>query len=564
MANILPGAGWSGATSQPAAIGTGDFADKPAVAQWTDVQGRDITTPYKVGVIACHARGVDRVEFAVAGGTWVSVTAVAANTDSEIHDYNVTIDPSDFGGNGPQEVRAVVYPVAGVPYVLQGAADIRGRNGYWPNVIPSPPTDEERWVSPSGNDSTGDGTEELPFLTILKAAQDIATAGGGVADGGTIYLAEGDYAIADTTVATTSRYLTITTAVGATRAATRITSYTNDGLNTNRLCLRNLTIRTYMSDNGGAGHYLWQDACHSLGDGQHSLTGPSTALGWLPNSFPWASCAYTDCIISDARFGPMMSTFIKGTLITRIGDDVFRFPVCVLNTTIDTVHPGGTGWHPDMVEITGAGWTHQRLVFCNVLFKDCNAQGVFVKGTSAVVTFKDSVFINTVIHKTDDVWVSQYDTNTQTDNVGHIHCSWVNFTQLVKESTIAGLYYDMCQFAAYTQTSPGVVDTDWFDRCHFTSGTQYGTNSSTGDPLWEDLAGRDFAPGTGSPLLARGAPAWPYDLYGQARSLTDSACGAIETSSAGVLGGGGGAGGSPEPEPDPVVTVNRLFAHFGP
>jgi hypothetical protein len=254
-----------------------------------------------------------------------------------------------------------------------------------------------------------------------------------------------------------------------------------------------------------------------------------------------------------------MSTFIKNTLITRIGEDVARYPRCWINVTVDDVHPGSTGWHSDFVEITG-GYSLQQLVMYNVLVTDCNAQGIFTKASPGqLTTFKDSAFINVVLHKVDGFWLSQYDTDSLTDNVLQLHCSWANFTQLVKEDTIVGLYYDMCQFAAYDDVSPGVVDTDWFDRCHFNTGTEYGTNSSTGDPLWEDAAGHDFAPATGSPLLARGTAAFPYDLYGQLRPAS-AAVGAIEVSSADPLGGGAS---EPEPPDPPADPPTRVFAYLG-
>jgi hypothetical protein len=112
-------------------------------------------------------------------------------------------------------------------------------NGTLPSIA--------RYVSPTGSDTAGDGSEQNPFATIMKAARAIQNASAtATADGGTIYLLAGDYLYGTydyrLETKTTFRWLTITPAPGVAKEHVRLVGRgSSDGLRTSLVHLKNLT-----------------------------------------------------------------------------------------------------------------------------------------------------------------------------------------------------------------------------------------------------------------------------------------------------------------------------------
>lgn len=126
---ITQGAGWGGATAQPANQGNpGDFgyAD-PAVAYWDQPQYITATGDVRIGVWADHANAVARVDIACEGGAWVSISSPTTNPDAPGNNvpatYNAILRASGFTDKALNDCRAIVWPTTGKPLVLQGAWD---------------------------------------------------------------------------------------------------------------------------------------------------------------------------------------------------------------------------------------------------------------------------------------------------------------------------------------------------------------------------------------------------------------------------------------------------------
>src|SRR6185369_3722318 len=95
-----------------------------------------------------------------------------------------------------------------------------------------------RYVSPTGSDTTGDGTAGKPFATLGQAGFDIQQKSSThTSDGGTIYLAAGNYTYG--TVAwynsftNPKAWLTITAAPGVKASDVKIVAGSASGLDTN-------------------------------------------------------------------------------------------------------------------------------------------------------------------------------------------------------------------------------------------------------------------------------------------------------------------------------------------
>lgn len=230
---LTPGSGFSGATSQPAQVGTGAYATEPAIARWNVVPWQTVAGTLKIGVVAYHLNGIDRVEFNADDGSVVTVSSASLNSDSGTTEYWTTLDAANFS-DGVHEIRATVYPTVGVPVVLQGnigdAYTISNNDGICSLVLNTNhgatlPT-HAVYVSSAGHDDTGDGSSGNPLATIVAAAVKIQDTYGSC-DGGIIYCNEATHEIGSpqwwqTTPVTTNRWLTIKPWPGASKANVKI------------------------------------------------------------------------------------------------------------------------------------------------------------------------------------------------------------------------------------------------------------------------------------------------------------------------------------------------------
>src|SRR5262249_44082665 len=153
-----------------------------------------------VGVVAFHIAGIEKVSFSLDGGTWLDVRSMTLNPQTGVWEYSATIDTSDFTTDRPIELRAIAYPNAAAP---QAAGTGAYPGGGDPRVLDSlflymdagaAQVPNVAYCSPSGSDTTGNGTQANPFASPWRAAKSIETAAGGNADGGIVYMGAGSYA----------------------------------------------------------------------------------------------------------------------------------------------------------------------------------------------------------------------------------------------------------------------------------------------------------------------------------------------------------------------------------
>ena len=200
---IEPGTGFTGPTDQPAAVGdplAPGYTAK-AIARWDVVPYQTFNGTFNVGVVAFHINGIKEIDFTAtdkngASHTYTSnamtlnpqiandpaVTGVGIKTDGVV-EYWVPINASDFA-DGPVEITATAYPTAGVPRVLDSLR-------LYANYGNTLPRQDPIWVAPApaGSDTTGTGTEDNPYASILWAAHNAQSDTGAV-----IYMKAGTYA----------------------------------------------------------------------------------------------------------------------------------------------------------------------------------------------------------------------------------------------------------------------------------------------------------------------------------------------------------------------------------
>jgi len=514
---LEPGDGWDGPTEEPPPVGEpGDRGyDAKAIARWDVVPYQTITDDFTIGVVAFHINGIEQVLFSVNKGPWAPVKKMQLNPRTNVWEYCVTLRPSLFKKDGPVEVRAVATPKgAGVPRLLEGlplyldpAGDFNSRVAY---------------VSPTGNDSLGDGTKSKPFQTIEKACSAIQSKYGYI-DGGTVFLMPGDYAAPNGTFSARQTWVTITTAPGVARSAARIVSRGRPKIDLIRF--HNLTfVPTQTSLLEGYVDYnrsLWLDGVHVAGSGRYD------GLYQVTQRYtPYI----TDCIYSDVMDGPMGAQLLRNSTIQRIGSDAFQNAHFVCNTVVRDIDRGATGAHPDVYQIYSPNVSVDNRILYNVHATECKSQGLFLAAVPSGEAYTNIAIVNTVIeiegfanqiHSTAEHIILQNCTFPQGTFVWRTHD--------VRNIAVTGSVF--AKMSCQNADLPTLLSRAHFEDNHYIDANGYGAIAPGGgatDGPAHFTSDTDYRPAPGSPLLARlrdGSPA--ADALGVARP-SPAAVGALE------------------------------------
>ncbi|MCB9030008.1 MAG: LamG domain-containing protein [Deltaproteobacteria bacterium] len=518
---LVPG---NGSFSSPN-LGNIGGSSLETVARFDVTPFAEFSDEYYVGLPAFHKNGINRVEFSVDGGPWTSVTAMVENpgTCSSqdmspvaqcVTEYTAKVRAADFAQSKQIEIRAVAYPNAGKPRLLSVKLNVD--KGDLPHRV--------KYVSPSGTNSSSCGASSSPCYTITQALNNIQSEQGSL-DGATVYLTAGTHQLTTMTFTTNNRLVRIAAAPGVSRSSV-ILSGSNPSLNISKLKFENVTWRingAATTSPAYAGHVLELNKVHMLGDGQHVGSGPGS-YPWLSPSFPWdGGASLIDCLVSDAKFGPTMSYLARNTRVERIGEDVFRYPTALINVVVDTVHPGSTGWHSDLIEISG-GYTLENALFYGLHATDINAQAIFTKAAGTALTqFKNSAIVNSVFHKTDSAWVAQFDDNSSVDNVIFLNNTFANFSLLFLTPLINNIHAEGNIFAKVG----GTVQDSWFKNNHYISYNGFGdltpgTNYTVGAVQFNNAGNADFSLSPSSTLKDSIPSVVASDVAGQQRGPLSS------------------------------------------
>lgn len=539
----VPGDGFSGATSQPGVVGSGSTA-KPA-ARWNVVQQQVVTGSLRIGIVAFHRHGIDRVEFSANGGAWASATQMTYNPDSDSWDYNVWLDLS-AEDDGQIEVRARVYPAtAGTPRLLAGdfhtstAGDNPAQNGeyslwLWNNRGGTYDRTPVYADSVSGNDTTGNGTSGSPYATISKCLTALAATYGSV-NYCTVYLKAGTYAISGGGTCNSS-WVTYTPAPGVDADDITLT-YGSLTQRYTRFLGLNIrqdpgagTVAILASD----GRVVWLDQCDVSAVGGRYATTQSYIVT--------CKAFVTGCTWHDIWNGVNNSSthgaiLVRATSFSGITADVLNHSELVVDVTIDDVDESSSGAHPDIWQLYAPGVTFDNLINFGVRVTDSTAQGIYPDTVTAVT---NSAWVNVLCTSNVEVVASQINAPMQ-----HLMVWNCTFDQRFGINDEATTFDSDCSFVGnlfrYMTVGAGMeaqVAAATFASNHYIDNTtsghdEPGTDATEGG-TWEDVvvdrdtgssgapATSDYNPKPASSLLARFTRKVPIDIDGVSRPASSS------------------------------------------
>jgi hypothetical protein len=508
QAVLVPGSGFLGPTAQPPTVGPGlPGSNAKAIAHWDIVPFQTFTGNLNIGVVAFHRNGIDRVEFSAKGGPWTPATTMTLNPQTSVTEYWVTLRATDLA-DGPVEVRAIAYPkTAGVPrvvsynYQVNGGPEVFGCQLYANanNTMPA----QVRCVSPSGSNSNNGLTPSTAYATILHAAQQIQSAQGGDAGGGTIYLMPNqNWAVPSLSgISAANRWLTISGAPGTTADQVVFASGAYNGLPGGLLKIKNLRLQGPNMEIGGQGGGIWFEGVKSMGTDPYNDTGGTSSVTTNKPKGIYVTESYYEYLTV-----PLVRQHLtRNVELLEIGDDLFHTPRCVINVTSHDHGKVNTAFHSDFV-----GWADslqgifstENYIFYNVKSYDCgDIQGIYDDDYGGGWTRNCVAFINVLIDRIapsagNGQWSGSINTNHfLLWHVTHDTISFKLNTPNVTNLSVKGCSWDGITAGSQYNSS--------FDNNHFASGSSYGTNATTGDAKFANEAANDYSPALDSPLRNR-------------------------------------------------------------
>ncbi|MBL9120100.1 MAG: hypothetical protein JNL80_09325 [Phycisphaerae bacterium] len=539
---LLNGSGFSGPTAPPANVGqAGDVGfDAKAIARWSTVPFQTFKDTLRVGVVAFHRNGIEKVAFSANGGAWVNATAMTINPSTGISEYWVTLKASDFP-DGAVEIRAIAYPKnAGIPRVLGGAYQtalnaapaMEGEHSMfaWSNFAGT--LDRlPQFVSATGDDTSGDGTINSPFKTLSRAAKQIQLQYT-TCDNGVIYCLPGEYDFdmkwGSTFAKANDRYITIMPAPGVLRDQVLIEEARPK---TARVHLSNVTIKTNDAGNFYTGYndlrtVLWIDGCAvSAKNGRY---GSSQKV--LQTCTPYV----TESSWNDAPDGPTDAVMVRNTNITKLCSDMVSGVQVVLNVTGGDIDPANTGAHPDIYQIYRPTGSFENHVIYGVRATNFLAQGVFIAALANGEKIRNCAFVNLVLDANQSNFTSQV--NRESEHLLIVNCTF-DQTFYIRIGDFDDVSFVGNIFKAVTldlsKCTPAQAATiDWRHN-HFVDNTSYGTYTfgadiTTGPAPVVNWAMGDFNPLPTGCLVDRVQAVYSnYDAAGSPREPM-TAVGALE------------------------------------
>ena len=515
---LTPGSGWTGPTAEPGAVGSGPGVDAKCITRWDVVPYQEFDGDFEVGVVAFHINGIDRVEFSVDDGPWKSIDADDhdLNPRTGVYEFWVVLRESKFASAGAIEVRATAYPEVGEPRLLPSLFLYCDPTRSITPIV--------KYASPTGSDSTGDGSQGNPYQTMWRAAKAISDQAGS-ADGGVVYLEAGNYSYGPPgfpAINTQDRWVTFKPAPGVAKSAVVVNNSSNPGLKTKLVRLDGITVSKLLYADSSLEDYLWVDSCDVKGGGQETSV---HAVGWFTG---WTDEYFTGCTVSDNQLGPQNASMVRQTTIERIGEDALGGAGLVIDCVVDDIDRGSQGsWHPDVYDFWNPAFTDNIIIYG---LKVTNAQGQGIYGGHGNGSVNNSAIINVLMEIGPGTWLSQWE--IPTNHLLIWNCSFVEhrWNWRTPESTLTNISVRGCTWdrmgidpnPALPSTGGDSVDDDWFDGNHYElSGPNEitpGTDVSTGDPLFIDPANDNYLPSSLSVLHNRIARLVKVDITGAFRA----------------------------------------------
>lgn len=345
---------------------------------------------------------------------WLKVETYSNSPDYGNNGCIVPVDTSDKATSGKSEVRAIVVPWVGEPFVLQGLPDpasdtfnglprINWSNDMWSLILnidktgSALPSGVVYIDTISGNDANDGLSDAAPVLTWEVAIAKLKTQHGTTdVGGGTIYLCAGvthSYGVAGSPASLTlaaNMPLTVTRAPGLTRSQVRITTGTTYGLYTEKVALVGVevvgcTLEFGDPNNTTSKNYgsMRVEGCSY--DGGASVDADGQTAGGAPFGFPNGFCELIDFDgENSARWGLNKLTLGLNGVCDGYSSvqDVLNNPKALSNWVVKNGFDVSGGTHVDVLQLfrSGSGTTIQNVVIEDfVANENCGSQLVLLK-----------------------------------------------------------------------------------------------------------------------------------------------------------------------------------------
>jgi hypothetical protein len=519
---LIPGPGWSGPTGQPSRVGSpnDEGYDAKAIAQFDLVPFQDFSGQLEVGVVAFHMAGIDRVEFSVEGGAWQSVDEMTRNPRTDVDEFWVRLDSSEFDEDGFVEIRAIAWPTVGEPRVLSQTL-----------FVDTGETREQHtlYVSSDGSDSAN-GSVDQPYATISRALQTIE---GDLSrlDGAEIVIqTPGEYNITQIPrILFNEHWVTVRAAEGLDRESVVISANDPTALirpRTQRLRLEGLSIdfselqQFYKEDP----FVLWFDDCRWFQTAGWTYTAPMS-LAPVRNIGD-GGLYVTDSVAEDMTYGFVNTNIVRGSHVEKISGDAYQNSRLVLNCTAHNIDGTVAQHHSDLLQYFGH---HENVIVFGVeATRVVETQNFFLDHWNT--SFKNCAFVRVAVENIQAGAAPFSQMNASQDHVLMLHISnpgqlfmfrddFEGARQFVGHNVVfANSVLERVQAADYFAPIPDGVS---FRNCHFSSGITQGEAATFGSiavipdgqhsfrhegPGVQEISGSGLPiPGLAESLLQRGA-----------------------------------------------------------
>ncbi len=381
---LLPGTDRTAIVTQnPDAAGN----TEKTIAQWDAVPFQTISGTFRIGVVAFHHSGIDRVEFSAFGGKPVIVKEASINPRTGVSEYWIALNADDFP-DGDLPLRATAYAVNGVTRELTPL----------PLQIVRHTQDLPLYVSPNGSDEN-EGSETHPLKTIAAAIDKVH-------DGGKIILNDkGTYPFTSARInpnlSNNRRWITILARPGLDRSEVLIAPEQRTRILPHIRLLRwqgvtfdFKTISQYYPDNNQHvwfNHCRWIDSAGWLAKHPAPHLAPIRTLQYIGGSY------VTDCIAENMLYGFVEQSLVRNCTARRISGDVFQNSLFVVNSIIDTVDGTLLEHHSDLFQYFGH---MENLIVYNVsAFGIRQTQNFFFGHKKS--SFTNCAFVNVMVENSD-------------------------------------------------------------------------------------------------------------------------------------------------------------------
>jgi len=309
---------------------------------------------FHIGGDADNPTGIQYMAGAAADGELAIVEARTLSADGRSL-FEWDIDPADWEADGLTEFRFFPVPDVGLPCILQGLGvelneDYTSLQLY---MVPSGATYRDVWVSGSGSDTTGNGTDPNPYRTPGRAKEHLH-ATYGTQTLGRILALPGSYDFSTTTGSGRSglTWLEFKPAPGVDREDVIVTGSDSAGMRINRLKIDGCRMTGAIFNSSGSNGRLWLHNVHAVG---------TSGVGTTWGRGVWRT---GDESVYEGAGCDRAPVLTRGVTVRDTSADAFSHTRCLVSAVAEGLFDSG-GSHCDVIAFNSSSITNGLGYFNN-------------------------------------------------------------------------------------------------------------------------------------------------------------------------------------------------------